>query len=202
MDGYKKYHHALLHKLRAAGEQLECLRSYIGALPISGDLGMPEVKDIMFKVNLYFDSFLFFAGSALDILARELLTYYGLPVPHRVYYSTARQDIEAARPRESILGALADPRWLPEFRNYRNAATHEIIIVPECRICYGEGGTAARVLLPLPNDPRNPVNASAHPRNPDGVRYATKNFKRVLSQINRIYTQVDRRARSTQRLPV
>ena len=201
MQGYKTYHYALLYKLKCAKHHLDRLETVLKANP--SDI-LSESSDFMFSVNLSIDGYFYSCGSALDILAREVLIYFGESIPDVVYFQTARQILSRSRPTDQILARLQEPSWRTEFSNYRNALTHEIIIASSFSINVQRSGDAQEtiIIFPLPDDPRIETANRTYSRNPDVLKYAKENLRRIISLVNQIYGEVVERARTSGRLPL
>lgn len=195
---FSKYHFSLIHKLQSARYHVETLGAYLRAQ----NAQQINPHTVVYRVNFHFDGFLHVLGSALDILAREILGYYGLAPAGNVYYHTAHAQITAHRPADPILPLLTSPPWRTEFSNYRNTATHESIIGTTYTIQIEVVGnqSVTRVVFPVPDDPR--ATPLVWKRNPDIVKYCVTTFKRVLSHTNQIYEHLDARARANGALPL
>lgn len=198
LSAYATYHFSLLHKLRATRYHVEALEAFLE----TQDAQQIEPQALVYRVNFHFDGFLHNIGSALDILAREVLAYYSLPPPNNVYYRTARLEIAAARAGDPILPFLADPPWKREFTEYRNTATHESIIGTEFQVNVSvrENRAFRRLVFPIPNDPRNP--ALGYNNNPDIVKYCKTTFKRALTLKDRVYAHLHERVKASNVLPL
>jgi len=200
--GYKRYHFALVHKMKCARNHLD---SMIGLMSNTqaGD-ALKQTSDFLFRVNMYLDGFFYTCGSAMDILAREVLTYFAIPLPNRVYFETARQELSNARPTDTLLDRLDDPSWRDEFSLYRNALTHELIIAGNVNISVTiDGDTEDKTLvLPLPDDPRVDVMNKTSRNNPDMLIYCKRHIKRLLKLINIIYGEIATRATVNSSLPL
>jgi hypothetical protein len=163
-----------------------------------------QSSDFMFRVNMYLDGFFYTCGSAMDILACEVLTYFSIPLPNRVYFHTAKEKLQKARPTDALLSRLGDPTWRDEFSMYRNALTHERIIAGNFNINVTiDGDTEDKTLvLPLPDDPRVDVMDRTFRNNPDMLAYCKRHIKRLLILINTIYGEIADRASSNSALPL
>lgn len=194
---YEKYHFSLLHKLRSARYHVDTLTGYL-----SSGSTQTSPADLVYRVNFHFDGFLHVVGSATDIFAREVLTYFGVPLPGKVYYHTAHTLLTAQRPGDAILAHLSDPTWRGEFGDYRNTATHESLIGTRYQLSVDVHGqaTTTRVVFPIPDDPR--ATNKTYRRNPDIVQYCCRTFKRVLSHFNQCYDEIAARVASTNSLPL
>lgn len=201
IQGHRTYHYALIYKLQCAKHHLDRLETILKANP--SDI-LSVSSDFMFSVNLSIDGYFYACGSALDILAREVLIYFGERLPGDVYFQTALQNLSRNRPGEHILTRLQEPSWKPEFSNYRNALTHEIIIASSFSINVQRSGDAQETIIvfPLPDDPRIELSRRTYNRNPDVLKYAKDNFRRIISLVNQIYREVFGRARTLGRLPL
>lgn len=200
--GFNIYHYALIHKLKCANHHLERLEITLKTSSASEVLSASS--DFMFAVNLSIDGYFYSCGSALDILAREVLVYFGETLPPIVYFKTASEILTNNRPGDTLLSKIAEPSWKGEFSNYRNALTHEIIVALKYTIDVQRSGDAEerRIILPLPDDPRIEPPLRTYERNRDVLKYVKENFKRILSLINQIYEEIYRRTISSGRLPL
>lgn len=195
---HQKYHFSLLHKLQSARYHVETLRGYLS----SQNAQQINPHLLVYRVNFHFDGFLHVLGSTLDILAREVLGYFPVVVPAKVYYQTARAAIAGVAPADPILPLLADPTWRAEFSTYRNTATHESIVGTGYQIDIVVAGNQShtKVVFPIPDDPRVPNSPTRH--NPDIVVYCERTFVRVLTHTNRIYEHIQARAAVKGSLPL
>lgn len=195
---YSKYHFSLVHKLQSARYHVETLESYLR----TQNAQQMNPHAVVYRVNFHFDGFLHVLGSALDILAREVLAYYAINPAGNVYYQTAHAQLTASRAGDAILPLLTNPTWRSEFADYRNTATHESIIGTSYTIQIEVVGnqSVTRVVFPVPDDPRAVPPVCR--RNPDIARYCNTTFKRVLSHTNQIYEHLEARARASGALPL
>lgn len=196
--GYHKYHYAAVHKLK-------CAHYYFTQFDQTVNSSTPEelvnrTSELIFTVNRLLDGFFYTSGSAMDIIAREVITYLGLPHPAKVYFHTAHTEVAKHRPGDPILPRLENPPWKDEFSNYRNALTHELMVVGQFSISLALHGQS-RVTVPLPDDPRLEVALRVYRRNPDAVEYVRMHFKRLVSLTNLIYGDIAERAKVAGRLP-
>jgi len=200
-QGYKIYHFALLHKLKCAKHHVDRLEAILRLNP--SDI-IPASEEFMFTVNLSLDGYFHSCGSALDILAREILLYFGQTLPPNVYFETAKGILNRNRPADPILHRLQDPPWKTEFKDYRNASTHEIIIASSYSINVKLDGDVEEksIILPLPDNPRIDPTRRTYNNNPDILRYSINNLRRIISLINQIYGEIYDRAKSNNRLPL
>lgn len=198
LAGHEAYHYSLVHKVRSARYHVEALSGYLSSqAALSAD-----PADLVYRVNFHFDGFLYVLGSARDIFAREILTYFGIPLPAKVYFRTAEELIQLNRPGDPILPLIARPSWAPEFMDYRNTATHENVIGTQytIQVAVLGGNTTRRLVVQVPDDPRSAQRTFR--RNPDIVVYCTTTFKRVLSQFNKAYAHMAMRMNTAGRLPI
>lgn len=195
---HEKYHTSLIHKLRSARYHADTLSQYLATV----DAPQTEPSELVYRVNFHFDGFLHVLGSATDIFAREILTYFGIPHPAKVYYSTAREQISSKRPGDSILPFLDDPKWKAEFSDYRNTATHERLIAAGYTIQYKMSGQSAvtRLVFPIPDDPR--AEEPTTKRNEDITEYCASTFKRAVSHFNQTYGHLADRLQTSGHLPL
>lgn len=195
---FEIYHFSLVHKLRSARYHVDALKSYLttqGQAP-------PAPDEIVYRVNFHLEGFLYLAGSAADIFAREMIFYFGLIPPANVYFHTAHQVIGTNRPGDAILPLIDTPAWRPLFGDYRNTSTHERLIVTGYTIQVDlQGDTPTqRLQFLLPDDARAPIRT--YRRNRDLVEYCQGTLRRFLSLFNQAYAQVATRASNGQRLPL
>ena len=202
MKGHKRYHFALVHKIKCARHHLDSMIELMSNTPPADVLS--QSSDFMFRIYMYLDGFFYTCGSAMDILAREVLTYFSLPLPSFVYFHTARAELSAARPTDSLINRLENPTWREEFSMYRNALTHERIVAGNFNINVTiDGDTEDKTLvLPLPDDPRVDVMERTFRNNPDMLSYCKRHIKRLLIVINTIYGEISDRASSNSALPI
>ena len=200
--GHNRYHYALLHKLKSAQKHLENLRDVLTNTDASTVL--PNSEEFLQKVNMSLDSFFYCCGSALDILAREILVYFGLPLTGNIYFHVAHLRISQSRPGDPILQKLEKPAWKDEFSNYRNALTHEVLIAGNFSIQFNATGRTHEktIIFPLPDDPRADIEDRTFRRNTDSLEYCNLTFQRILSLINQIYGEIESRARAQNSLPL
>jgi len=199
---HNRYHYALLHKLK-------CTRDCVNGLATTLNDAAPEFviansSDFQFSVNSKIDGFFYSGGSVLDILAREVLIYFGISLPGKVHYRTARQELAAARPSDPLLSRLNDPSWKDEFSTYRNAVTHELLIAGSYSINVTVDGAAQKssIVYPLPDDPRAQPESRTFKRNKDVLIYCETTFRRLLSHTNVIYGHLCDRIQTKAALPL
>lgn len=200
LKGHNKYHYALIHKLKSALVHFQNLKDVLENTDVA--TVVPNSHDFLNEVNMHLDSFFYCSGSALDILAREILVYFNIPLPDSVYFWTARREITANRPGDAILARLAPPGWKEEFSSYRNALTHEVLIGTNYSIQVNlEGGNNhTTIVFPLPDDPR--VDEKTYRTNPNALEYCENRFRRILTLINVIHGEIENRARNQNSLPL
>jgi hypothetical protein len=199
---HKRYHYSLLHKLKSAKKHLENLQDVLENTEVSAVVG--NSNDFINEVNMHIDSFFYCCGSAMDILAREVLIYYNISLPKRVYFGTARQQINKIRPGDPLLPKLQNPTWEQEFKNYRNSLTHEVLIGTNFNISVNaDGGRSQTVIVyPLPDNPRDDIEARTFKTNPNAFEYCKTTFTRLLSLINTIYLEINTRATTKGSFPI
>lgn len=201
-NGHKRYHYSLLHKLKSARCHLENLQEVLENTQVSAVVD--NSTDFINKVNMHIDSFFYCCGSAMDILAREILVYFNIPLSTRIYFHTAHQEINKHRAGDSILTRIADPTWLNEFKDYRNALTHEVLIGTNFNISVNaDGGRSQTVIVyPLPDNPRDEIENRTFRNNPNAFEYCKTTFTRLLTLINTIYGEINQRANAKRSLPL
>jgi hypothetical protein len=200
--GHKSYHYALIHKLNCAKHYLTELEQILkNTAP--GDF-YSNKNDFIFKVNLYIDGFFYSCGSALDILAREILIYYGIQLPQNVYFNTAEQLLTLNRPTEGIITILNNVSWKNEISNYRNASTHELFIAGQINININVDGETQKteIIIPLADDPHQYFQDRKYTRNTNVLVYCKDSFKKLLSLINRCYGEINSSARTKNTMPI
>jgi hypothetical protein len=200
--GHNRYHYALLHKLKSAKVHLENLIDILTNTDASTVL--PNSEEFLQKVNMSLDCFFYCCGSALDILAREVLIYFNIPMTGNVYFHTAHNQLQRTKPGDTILSKLVGPSWKDEFSNYRNALTHEVLIGGNFSIQFIANGRTHQktIVFPLPDDPRAESQNRTSKRNDDALEYCKQTFTRLLSLINQIYGDIELRARTANSLPL
>ena len=199
---HNRYHYTLEHKLKCAKYYAETLEEVLrNTIPPATTDGL---KDLVFKVNMYVDGFFMASGSALDILAHEILIYYAIPLPRDVYFSTAREQLNANRAGDPLIARLAEPTWKQEFSSYRNALTHEVLIAAAFSTKYKYEGATVRseIVFSLPDDPRVPFDDRTYERNENLVDYNKITLRRILSIANKIYGDISTRIDAINRLPL
>jgi hypothetical protein len=201
-NNYKLYHYSLIHKLKSARDNIDSLKEQLTTTPpqdIVNDAG-----EYLYLVNRSIDGFFYTSGSALDILAREVLTYYGIVLPDRVYFQTALKELAQVRPGDTLLPRLEDPPWKEEFSTYRNTLTHELLIVSRYSLNVVMDGPdqSTAVVFPLPDDPRVDMPQRTYRRNKDVLSYCNETFRKILSVINQIYGDLATKIEATNSLPI
>jgi len=172
-------------------------------LPSSGFSTGPDTT--VYRLNTYLDGFFYSGGSALDILARELLAYFDLVAPANVYYRTARDEISKHKSGDPILTLLNVPDWKREFTEYRNAATHELLILDQIsqKKCLEAGTLRLKVgSIPLPDDPRLDQDKRTYRKHKDVSKYSEKTFENLLVLISKIYGHLIKRIGAKGSLPL
>lgn len=180
-NGFNTYHYALIHKLKCANIHLEKLKEVLENTPPASALSISS--NFILSVNICIDGFFYSGESALDILAREVLSYYGLVPPPRVYFSTLVRMFNNHRLGHPLLQRITNVTWKNDFSNYRNALTHEVLVGTTFSIkVETNGGTqTTRIVSPLPDNPRAPVNQRTYINYPDVLEYCTNSFRRLLN---------------------
>ncbi len=200
LQGHNKYHYALIHKLKSALVHFHNLKDVLENTDVATVI--PNSHEFLNEVNMHLDSFFYCSGSALDIIAREVLIYFNIALPDTVYFWTARRELNQHRPGDAIIQRFDPPNWKEEFSNYRNALTHEVLIGTNFSIQVNlEGGNNHNVIVfPLPDDPR--VDVKTYRTNPSALDYCESRIRRILSLINVIHGEIDTRARGQNSLPL
>jgi len=201
-ENFNRYHPAMIQKLQSAKYNLERLTEKLTTTDIQEAANSTEA--FMFEVNMYIDGFFYNAGSAMDILARVVLTLFGEQLTGQIYFQTARSRISERRPTDAILTKLSEPLWRESFSDYRNTSTHELILASLYQIVIDAAGGSVvkRIIFPLPDDPRAIPSGRTYKRNPDVEKYVSEHFKRVLSLVNTVYGHIIERATTAGRLPI
>jgi len=199
---YQAYHFALVHKLRSAERNLigleQVLKSYSAPTTATG------APQFLFEANMYLDGFFYCGGSAFDILAREVLSYFGILPTGNVYYGHAKAELHANRPGDPLLPRLGDPPWKDSFSHYRNTLTHELLLATNYTISVRLDGRSVQqqAVVPLPDDPRVPAGSRTYDENPDAAEYIRNHFRRLVSHINAIYGELEPRMNTKGSLPL
>ncbi|MEN6627929.1 MAG: hypothetical protein ABFD69_17015 [Candidatus Sumerlaeia bacterium] len=201
-QNHNRYHYALIHKLKCARTSFDRLQNEL--TDTSPEQIVSDSGEFLYSINACIDSFFYTSGSAMDILAREVLTYFSIAMPNKVYYRTAREELTTHRPGDVLISKLADPTWKSEFSNYRNALTHEVLIAGVFSINFVMDGATQRktIVFPLPDDPRTDPQARTFRQNKDVQLYCDRTLRRLLSLINTIYGDLCSRIQSNQSLPL
>jgi hypothetical protein len=201
-SGHKRYHYSLIHKLKSAKKHLENLQSVLENTQVSSVVD--NSTDFINEVNMHIDSFFYCCGSAMDILSREVIVYFDIVMPSKVFFHTAFQQVSANRPGDPLLARLSDPTWLKEFKDYRNALTHEVLIGTNFSIAVNADGGKSQTLIvyPLPDNPRADIEERTFRNNPNAFEYCKNTFTRLLTLINTIYGDIYQRVRSNGTLPL
>jgi hypothetical protein len=197
---FNRYHPAMIHKLKSAKYNLKRLEEKLTTAEIRDVAN--RAGDFMFEVNMYIDGFFYNAGSAMDIMARIVLTLFGEQLTGDIYFSTAHNRINTSRPGDAILPKLSRPTWRSIFSTYRNTLTHELIIAPLCQITLDMTSETDSIVLPLPDNPRATPSNRTYRQNPNSLEYISQHFRRVLSLANIIYGEIAERATAAGSLPI
>lgn len=193
-----RYHFSLLHKLKSAKYHVESLEKFLN----SQQTATADPGALLYRINFHFDGFVYVLGSALDMLAREVLSYYGLVPAGNVYFGTAYQQINTARPGDPVLPLLEPPSWKQEFSEYRNTATHETVVTSGYALHTTMVGHTPthKFVCPLPDDPR--AITQTYGRNPNIVEYCKTTLTRSLRLVNPLYRHLRMQANATGALPI
>jgi len=199
---FHRYHPAMIHKLRSAKYNLSALTEKLTSTDIQE--AAVTTGDFMFEVNMYIDGFFYNSGSALDILARIVLTLFGEPLTGNIYFHTAYTHLSQNRPHDPILPRLESPPWREMFLNYRNTLTHELILASKYQIEIDNAGAtpATQIVFPLPDDPRAELHTRKYKKNPNVAIYTKAQFTRILRIVNIIYGEIASRAGAASALPL
>jgi len=182
---YRKYHFSLVYKLKSAYQNWLDLKEFLTTSETTEVLA--NRNEHFFMVNHHFDGFLYAIGSALDISAREVLTYYNVPLTGNIYFSSAKTLLPVRGQRTALFAKLDDPGWKSEFSDYRNTQTHELLICTSANVEIDmHAGDEMYVKFPLPDNPR--ADDRTYRNNPDVLIYTENTLKRVISLINQIYS--------------
>jgi len=201
-ENFNRYHPAMIHKLRSAKYNLERLTEKLTTANLQE--AVSSTGDFMFEVNMYIDGFFYNAGSAMDILARVVLTLFGEPLTGAIYFKTAHARISASRHSDAILSRLSEPQWRQSFSTYRNTLTHELIIASRYHIEVDAtaGTELKKIIFPLPDDPHATPSNRTYRQNPNAQEYVYQHFRRVLSLVNQVYGDIADRGKTAGSLPI
>ncbi len=201
-QNHNRYHYALVHKLKCAHDHVKSLFKVLSETAPE-DI-VVNSAEFLYAVNASIDGFFYSGGSALDILSREIITYFGIVMPDRVYYRTAGEQLNANRMGDPIIARLNTPAWKDEFTNYRNALTHELLIAGSYSINIEVEGATQRstIIFPLPDDPRADPSNRTFKKNKNVLKYCNDTFRRLLSHINQIYGHLNERINIGGALPL
>ena len=192
-DNYCRYHFSVVQKLKSAEYHLERLKE-ISSRPGIAEYAFKNTSKFLFEINLSLDGFLYFCGSALDIFARDILTYYDLipPPPNDVYFDKALDLITQNNPGNMIIPRLLNISWLDRFRNYRNCSTHEEMISSNFGVTIGLSATETTrsLQLKLPDDPKR-YPRTYNRRDTILTVYCESTFKSILRLFNTIYIDLN-----------
>lgn len=199
-NSFHRYHPAMLHKLRSARYNVVALTAKLSSTDIQE--AAVTTGDFMFEVNMFIDGFFYSAGSALDILARIVLTLFGESLTGSIYFPTAYNRLNQSRPGDPILGRL-EPVWRTKFSTYRNTLAHELILASNYQIMIdGTGLTPPQIVFPLPDDPKAEPGARTYKQNPNVAVYVKTHLTRILSLANTVYGDIALRAEAAGALPL
>lgn len=199
---YHRYYPSFIQKLRAVKHNIDRLEEKLTTTPLQ-EVAI-SIGEFGFEVNMYIDGYFYNGGSALDILARVILTLFGENLPDNVYFQTAHQIISANRPNDPILPRIEEPPWRQSFSNYRNVLTHELILASLTQINIDASGASPihKIIVPLPDNPRvAPVNRTYN-NNPDVLDYIKTHFTRILRIANTVLGDIVQRATISGTLPL
>ena len=201
-DKFYIHHKALEHKLKSAKYNLDKLISLCESTSLA-DLST-SLSEFDFNANLYIDGFFYNGGSALDIFAREILALYDIHPTGDIFYWTARSEISSRYQLDPLLTRLNNPSWKGEFSDYRNTATHEVLLSTSINLTIQmtHPNQVQRISLPLPDNPRIAPSSRTFTRNHDAIKYCSITFKRLLRHINIAYGEIANRALANGRLPL
>lgn len=201
-ENFYRHHSALIHKLKSALYNVIQLKIKLTNTEIQE--AADTSGNFLFETNMYIDGYFYNCGSALDILAREILVVFNETMPSKVYFNTAYSVIKSTRPSDPILIRLNHPSWKDEFSNYRNALTHELLLAATYSINIETRGPkqSHMIVFPLPDNPRAILDSRTYQNNGNVLLYVEENFKRVLRLINGIYGEIINRAKVSNSLPL
>jgi len=189
---YCRYHFSVLNKLKSTQLSLNELRDTL-SIDMSEGIAPSQLKEVLFSVNFRLDSFLNFCGSALDVFARDVLSYFDLIPPPRtkVYFETARRQIMNVNPNNVLLPKLNDPPWRGKFKEYRDCSTHEAIISEHINIETVSIGPemATTIGVKLPDDPRS--FPRRYNQNIILIEYCEDIFSKILRLFHPVYTTLN-----------
>jgi hypothetical protein len=195
-----RYYDSLVHKLKSANKNREAFSDLItNAKPENID------ESFLFNANHYADGFFYCCGSAIDILARLVLLVFGDPLSGDVYFAEAKRKIAISHPGNNIIPKLDSPGWKPKFSEYRNALTHEILVVDIVNTTMkfsNISGKEFKVVIPFPDDPRKRPTERTYEGIRDGNDYMRKTFKSFLSFINIIFKELNNQLKATSSYPL
>ena len=199
--GFCRYHFALIFKLRCAKYHIDCLKSILNNPPNSDAI---DTISLMHDINMHFDGFLYSVNGALDILSREILTYFDIQYQGDFYFTTARTQLTNNRAGDVLIDRLDTPAWKEEFSEYRNVSTHELLIAIDIQLSIRHLGNTrtTKIKVPLPDNPRCDEETRTHNKNPDTLAYCEATFKRVLRFISPIYGDLYSRINRQGQLPL
>ena len=203
LNAHYTYHYAVFYKLESARLHVDSLYAIFSTISAKHIISDPD--EFFLAVNNNLDSFFHFGGGALDILAREILTYFGIPLKENVYFETAKKEIAKQMPDEQIIIRLLNPTWKKEFSKYKNTYTHEQLIIKSATIEVSptEGvQTIKPNIPPLPDNPRATYSQRTYKNHPDVLHYCKTTMKRILRLVNVIYGELADRIAQQGSLPL
>ena len=202
-EKHHQYHLALLHKLKYAMHYIQEFERIVTSTKPEETLA--SNSEFLFDINRNIDGFFSSIGSAMDILAREVLTYFNQLPSGNVYFENAYDTLSNTHPGDAILDFLTKPRWRDEFRNYRNASTHEVILTTSHIVSINHtqiGVKNTSITVPLPDDPRALPAERTFERNPNAFLYIKSTLYLLLDIISRLYYHIAQRANAQGSLPL
>lgn len=187
---YNNYHFALVYKLECAHYYLEKLSDLLES-DLTENISTSG-KNFNKTVNRNIDGFFYSSGSALDILAREVLSYYGETLPERVYFHTAYNTLSQRIRDSAILEKLRTPSWKELFSDYRNTLTHELILANalNLNIRFEGDKQISEIIIFLPDDPKLKPEDRTFDKKIEVLEYTTTSFRKQVSLINQIYGEI------------
>ena len=198
LDAHNEYHFAVVHKLKSAQWFVQNLERYV-AEEVTDEVVNYETFHM---VNFYFDGFANTVGSALDIFAHEVLHYFNIAPPPLTSFHDLHGLVATARPGDPVCPFLTVPPWREEFRLYRNATTHRVVVAKELILVIRMVGNVKTGVyrFGLPDDPADPQSPCT--RNVDIVKYCGKTLTRTLTFFSAAYGYLATRTRNVGGLPL
>lgn len=201
-QAHLKYHYTVYAKLYSAKQHFENLKLLLDSTELAAV--DRKVNEFSYQVNTHLDSFFYCGGSVFDILSHEVLAYYNLtPSSGRIYFSTARDKISQTHSGNQILPKLQDPTWYDDFKEYRNALTHEVSLASKIHAEMDMGPSPKKTIkLIIPDDPRTDFAARTYDKRVDAVDYCHNHLKRLIRFTNLVYAEVVNQAKSKDGFPI